>query len=188
MSQAPYSLLAELDKVKDKGKPPIHLWNPENVKDIDMEIHEDGTWYYLGTPIERPRLVHLFASVLRLEGEDYYLVTPVEKCRIKVADAPFQALLMENERDGSSQSIRLTTNMSEVVTLGPDHGLRSNDMAGEEPALYVMVRDGLEARINRNVYYQLVDLGVEDEIDGTPWFGLRSQGVFFPLIESYMLP
>mgnify|MGYP003662764819 CR=1 FL=1 len=188
MSQAPYSLMAELAKVKNKGKPPIHLWNPENVKDIEMEIQEDGTWFYLGTPIERPRLVHLFASVLRLEEGDYYLVTPVEKCRIRVVDVPFQVLLLENSGEGIRQSIQLTTNMSECITLGPEHALRAIGLDGEEPAVYVMVRDGLEARLNRNVYYQLAELLVEHRLEGTPWLGIWSQGVFFPLIESYMLP
>lgn len=185
MTQGPYSLLAELEKVKDKGRPPIHLWNPDNVKDIDMEIHADGSWYYMGTPIERPRLVHLFASVMRLEGGDYYLVTPVEKCRIKVADAPFQIVLLDNEGEGESQILELTTNMSEPVVLGSEHKLRVDiDDETEEPALYVMIRDGLEARVNRNVYYQLAELLVQSEKSGTPWHGLWSQGVFFPVIES----
>ncbi len=70
--QAPYSLLAGLDRVKDKSKPPIHLWNPDNVKDIDMEIKASGEWFYLGTPINRQRLVHLFASVLRREGDELF--------------------------------------------------------------------------------------------------------------------
>ena len=188
MSEGPYSLLAELEKVKDKGRPPIHLWNPDNVKDIDMEIHEDGSWFYMGTPIKRPRLVHLFASVMRLEGDDYYLVTPVEKCRIKVQDAPFLIVLLDDSGEGQSQRLGFTTNMSESVTLGPDHGLRVKiDAETEEPALYVMVRDGLEARINRNVYYQLAGLLAESEQDGVLWHGLWSEGMFFPVIESSQL-
>lgn len=188
MTQGPYSLLAELEKVKDKGRPPIHLWNPDNVKDIDMQIQADGTWYYMGTPIERPRLVHLFASVMKLENGDYFLVTPVEKCRIQVEDAPFQIVLLENTGTGESQILVLTTNMGESISLGSEHGLRVDiDSETEEPALYVMVRDGLEARVNRNVYYQLAELLEEGEVSGTPWHGLRSQGVFFPVIESSRL-
>jgi hypothetical protein len=188
MTQGPYSLLAALEKVKDKGKPPIHLWNPENVKDIDMEIKADGTWYYMGTPIERPRLVHLFSSVMKLEDGDYFLVTPVEKCRIKVADVPFQIVLLNNQGEAEAQVLELTTNMSESFEVGPEHDLRVEiDKATDEPALYVFVRDGLEARINRNVYYQLADLLGEYLVSGTPWHGLWSQGVFFPVIESSRL-
>ena len=47
-----------------------------------MRIAADGTWFYLKTPIGRPALVKLFASVLKREGDKYFLVTPVEKCGI----------------------------------------------------------------------------------------------------------
>ncbi|MFT5561547.1 MAG: hypothetical protein ACJAYE_003051 [Candidatus Azotimanducaceae bacterium] len=188
MSQAPYSLLAELEKVKGKGNPPIHLWHPETIKDIDMEICADGTWNYLGTPIERPRLVHLFASVMRIEEGHYYLVTPVEKCRIRVEDVPFQIVLLANTGEGSEQEIEFTSNMSEVVRLGREHPLRVEmDADAGETALYVMIRDGLEARINRNVYYQLTDLMVQSEVAGSLWHGVWSQSEFFPLIESSRL-
>ena len=37
----------------------------------------------------------------------------------------------------------------------------------------------LEARINRAVYYELVDLGTEHHVDDEAWFGVWSGGVFF---------
>ena len=58
--------------------PPVHLWNPPFCGDLDMRIATDGTWYYLKTPIGRPALVKLFASVLKREDDRYFLVTPVE--------------------------------------------------------------------------------------------------------------
>src|SRR4029450_955691 len=75
-----------------KGPPPVHLWNPPFCGDIDMRIAADGTWFYLGTPIGRPALVKLFASVLKREANKYFLVTPVEKVGIVVEDAPFLAV------------------------------------------------------------------------------------------------
>ena len=75
-----------------KGPPPVHLWNPPFCGDLDMRIGIDGTWYYLKTPIGRPALVKLFASVLKREADKYFLVTPVEKCGIIVDDAPFLAV------------------------------------------------------------------------------------------------
>src|SRR6266496_5826238 len=75
-----------------KGPPPVHLWNPPDCGDIDMRIAADGTWFYQKTPIGRPALVRLFASVLKREGDKYFLVTPVEKCGITVDDAPFLAV------------------------------------------------------------------------------------------------
>src|SRR5690606_29155449 len=69
-----------------KGLPPVDKWNPPLSGDLDMQIRRDGSWWYQGTPIERPALVRLFASILKREGDDYFLVTPVEKWRIRVDD------------------------------------------------------------------------------------------------------
>src|SRR5215471_13512768 len=74
-----------------KGLPPVDLWNPPYCGEIDMRITTDGTWFYQKTPIGRPALVRLFASILKREGDRYFLVTPVEKCGIAVDDAPFMA-------------------------------------------------------------------------------------------------
>ncbi len=53
----------------ERGPPPLHLWNPPFCGDLDMRIAADGTWFYMKTPIGRPALVKLFASVLWREGE-----------------------------------------------------------------------------------------------------------------------
>ena len=42
-----YSLLSQLEHVKDNPLPPVHLWHPENSRDIDMLIKEDGSWHYM---------------------------------------------------------------------------------------------------------------------------------------------
>src|ERR1051326_2373606 len=81
-----------------KGLPPVERWNPPFCGDLDMRIAADGTWYYLKTPIGRPALVKLFASVLKREGGKYFLVTPVEKCGITVDDAPFLAVELRPRR------------------------------------------------------------------------------------------
>ena len=80
-----------------------------------MEVLPDGTWNYMGTPILRRRLIHLFASVLRNEGDDYFLVTPLEKCRIRVLDVPFQIILMNVIGEGTLQSLEITTDMGETL-------------------------------------------------------------------------
>lgn len=184
--QAPYSLLAELEKVKDKGNPPIHLWNPDNVTDIDMVIKSDGTWYYEGSPINRRRLVRLFSTVMRKEEDGhYYLVTPVEKCRIKVEDVPFQAVLLDVKGEGKNQELHFTTNVADEVVAGDDHPLRFHiDEETHEPSPYVMVRDGLEALLARNVYYQLVDHCTVEEQNGDRWVGVWSRETFFPIMKE----
>ena len=86
-----------IGKAAAKGPPPVHLWNPPFCGDIDMRIAADGTWFYQKTPIGRPALVKLFASMLKREGDRYFLVTPVEKCGIAVDDAPFLAVELKVE-------------------------------------------------------------------------------------------
>ncbi len=63
--------------------------------EIDMRIAADGRWFYQGGPINRLPLVKLFASILRKDPERYVLVTPVERVGIRVDDAPFLAVEME---------------------------------------------------------------------------------------------
>lgn len=168
-----------------KGPPPVHLWNPPFCGDLDMRIARDGTWFYLGTPIGRPALVKLFSGILKLEDGRYYLVTPVEKVGITVDDAPFVAVDFTVEGSGSDQAIRFVTHVEDEVTAGPDHPIRvERDATTGEPAPYVMVRRGLEARIDRKSFYRLVEIGEHALHQGTRWFGLWSQGTFFPLIPS----
>ena len=67
-----------------KGPPPVERWNPPYCGEIDMRIAADGSWHYMGTPINRPALVRLFSTVLRKDPERYVLVTPVERVGIVV--------------------------------------------------------------------------------------------------------
>ena len=151
--------------------------------DLDMRIARDGTWFYHGSPIGRKRLVKLFASVLRREDDGhYYLVTPVEKGRVEVDDAPFVAVAMDVSGDGAGQRLTFRTNIDDEVVADDVHPIRvdHNQLTGE-PSPYVLVRDGLEALIGRAVYYDLVERGVEKEVEGETLFGVWSCGVFFPL-------
>ncbi|MFQ5959211.1 MAG: DUF1285 domain-containing protein [Alphaproteobacteria bacterium] len=151
--------------------------------DLDMRIARDGTWFYHGSPIGRKPLVKLFASVLsRDEDGDYWLTTPAEKGRIVVDDAPFVAVELTAAGSGRAQSLRFRTNLDDEVTADADHPLRvSHDAESGEPTPYVLVRDRLEALIARAVFYQLVELGVADEVDGDRLYGVWSGGCFFPL-------
>jgi hypothetical protein len=122
------------------GAPPFHLWNPPFCGDLDMRIAADGTWYYLKTPIGRPALVQLFASVLKREGDKYYLVTPVEKCGILVEDAPFLAVELRRETPASGQVLHFRTNVDDWVACGLPHVLRFEPEArtgGLKPYLHV---------------------------------------------------
>ena len=155
-----------------KGPPPVHLWNPDYCGEMDLRITRDGAWIHEGTPIGRPELVRLFASILKREDGRYYLVTPVEKLGITVEDVPFVAVDMEAGPEG----LTFTTNLGDRVTAGPDDPIRvERDPVTEEPSPYVHIRRGLEARIDRKTFYRLVEMAQERE----GWLGVTSRGGFF---------
>jgi hypothetical protein len=166
-------------KAGGKGPPPVHLWNPDYCGEMDILIRRDGTWIHEGTPIGRPGLVRLFASILKREGDRHFLVTPVEKLGIRVEDAPFVATDFEVEDD----TVVFSTNVGDLVRAGPDHPIRVETAEDGQPAPYVEVRAGLEALIDRKSFYRLVDLG--EERDGA--FGVASDGAFFPIGDAQAL-
>lgn len=169
-----------------RKKPPVHLWNPPFCGEIDMRIAPNGAWYYMGTPISRPAMVKLFASILRREPDDtYVLVTPAEKCRIRVDDAPFMAVELTVAGEGEGRLIAFRTNVDDIVPLDAEHPLRvAVNPATGEPSPYILVRDRLEALIGRAVYYELADMAEETELDGRRVVAARSAGRWFSLGDA----
>ena len=167
----------------DGPLPPVEKWDPDHCGEIDITIRRNGVWMHEGSPIGRPKLVRLFSTVLKREGDDYFLVTPVEKLQLTVEDVPFLAVAMEREGGGEAQTLRFRTNVGDEVIAGPDHPITFRCDAGEradEGALvpYVEVRAGLKARLTRPLYYDFVTL-----LEGDPPF-IRSAGAVFPYEDS----
>jgi hypothetical protein len=186
-------IVTALSGEKRKGLPPVHLWNPPFCGDIDMRIAADGTWFYQKTPIGRPALVKLFASVLKREGDKYFLVTPVEKVGIVVDDAPFMAVelqVLEAEHPllpnfSGGHVLRFRTNVDDLVDAGPGHPLRfDHDAATDGLKPYLHVRRDLWAKVTRALFYDLVERGEEREVDGKAMFGVASAGEFFVMAEA----
>jgi len=150
---------------------------------FDIRINRDGLWFYHGTPIGRRELVKLFASVLRRDSEGRYLLeTPAEKGVIEVEDVPFLAVELTVEGTGRAQKLIFRTNIDENVVVDAGHPLRIVvDPTTGEPRPYMTVRGGLDARLTRSVYYELVELGGEETINGETQFGVWSAGLFFVL-------
>jgi hypothetical protein len=147
-------------------------------------------WLYRGSPIARKELTCLFASVLKREADgSFWLETPAERGRIEVEDAPFVAVELDWTGDGRRQSLSFRTNIDQVVTAGPDHPIRvAHDVLTCEPTPYILVRPGagergIEARINRPVYYELVALAVPEWVGCRRMLGVWSCGKFFALGE-----
>jgi hypothetical protein len=161
---------------------------PVECGDLPFLIRRDGSWLYRGSPIERKELVCLFASVLRRDPDgDWWLQTPAERGRIEVEDAPFVAVELDWTGDGRQQKLSFRTNTDQVVTADPEHPIRmSHDLLTCEPTPYILLRQGdgtygIEARINRAVYYELVALAVPEYVGPHLMLGVWSSGLFFPL-------
>src|SRR5271163_1056077 len=108
--------LREVAQARKRGPAPVHLWNPPYCGEIDMRIAADGTWFYCGSPIGRPALVQLFASILRKDEGGYVLVTPVERVGIRVDDAPFLAVEMILGDSSGEPTLTFRTNVEDIVT------------------------------------------------------------------------
>ena len=169
---------AAVRQAPGRGLPPVHLWNPAHCGDIDIVIKRDGTWFHEGTPIGREPLVRLFSTILRKDADGFHLVTPVEKMKITVEDAPFIAVRVDRVGD----ALRFATNVGDEVEAGTDNAIRVDaDPRTGEPRPYLHVRRGLEARIRRPVFYELVEMAQERETPDGPCLGVWSNGAWFPV-------
>ena len=171
--------------VPNRKPAPVETWHPDYAAPIDIMIDTDGNWFHDGSPIRRAGLVSLFASILCRETDgSYALITPAEKRSIRVSDVPFVTIDILITGNGRNQTVTLTTNMGDMVTIGTDHPMRfAEGAAADDIALpYVTVRGGLEARVARSVFADLVDAGCVEDRNGERWFGLWSTGKFWPMM------
>lgn len=190
MPYEPPPYLAELtlaqiaDQVANRKLPPVEGWAPQKSGDSEMRIAADGSWYHQGGPITRQAMVRAFSGLLtRDDAKPYWtgqhwLVTPFEKLSIEVEDAAFIAVDCVL-RDGE---IAFRLNTDDLVIAGPDHAIRA---AGDPktPAIYLHVRRGCEARLNRSTYEQLVQIAMDtsgDDLD--QGLMVTSQDAIFSLL------
>ena len=110
---------AGLDALEDVLKtartqtyPPVESWSPSIERDIGLRVDARGIWSYQNSPIERPALIKLFASVLhRGENGRYSLVTPVERIWLDVAFAPLLAVEVSKAQHDGHDVLILRTNV-----------------------------------------------------------------------------
>lgn len=167
-----------------RGLPPVHLWNPPFCGDIGLKIARDGAWFYRGSPIRRPALVKLFASILRKDPERHVLVTPVEMVSVEVEDAPFLAVAMRVEDGPQGRSLVFRTNLDDETRAGPDRPMRFERASGDGVKPYVLVRGDLWALVTRALVLDLVELGEVRDVEGRAMFGVASGGAFFPMAPA----
>ena len=167
----------------DAARPPLAGGTRRDCGDFGIRIGRDGSWFYRGSSIHRMALVRLFSRALERDTTgQYWLATPTERGHITVDDVPFVAVSLEVANPGARQRLIFRTNVDEIVILDAAHPLRmAEDRMTRTPVPYILVRDGLEARIARPVFYDLVELGREERFGGETEFGIWSSAKFFPL-------
>ena len=178
------TLQVEAGLEKPRSLPPVHLWNPANCGDIGLEIRRDGSWWQDGVRFSREKLVRLFSTILRRDPDGHYLVTPHEKVVVKVEDAPFVGVRVDRHESDGHQVLVVTTNVGDVVAIDDAHPLRVVlDRQTGEPSTYVLVRGGLEARLGRPAWYELVGLAQPDP-GGAGTMSVASSGARFSIGEA----
>jgi len=169
------SLTQIADLVAARKLPPVDTWQPAHTGESLMRIAADGRWFHDGGEIRRPAMIRAFSSLLRRDDAgQHWLVTPQEKLAIAVDDAAFIATDMV--RQGDALAFRL--NSDDTVIAGADHPLIARGDP-DVPALYLAVRHGCEARLNRSTYGQLAELALENAD-----LAVTSQGARFSLVPA----
>ncbi len=160
-----------LEQISETRNPPVYDWHPDHIAEIDMAIKRNGEWLHQGTVMHRKRLVKLFASILRKDGDQYFLVTPIEKCPVEVESTPFVITLAEKIDDRWF----LTNNLGESIEL-------TNQMIDwvDEETPSIEWRNNLSARLNQNVLYQLQLHALEHDglVDDQLWLKTKAGRIF----------
>ena len=154
---AALSLAEVAELVASRKLPPVDRWDPAEVGESHMRIAADGRWYHEGGEITRAAMVRAFSSLLtRDDAGQHWLVTPTQRLAIAVDDAAFIAIDLKHENG----AIAFRLNTDDLVVAGPGHALIARGDP-DTPALYLAVRHGTEARLNRSTYAQLAEIALE---------------------------
>ncbi len=153
-----------LSAIDEQSRPPLHLWQPAFSGDIDITIDAQGVWRHCGDEFQRLTIPKMFARILCKEQDQYFLKTPVEKWRIQVEQVPFYFIHLKVEEGNAKRVLTFISSTEDVVILDDEHPLRiETDPESGEPSPLISVRDGMEGKLSRNVFYQLAELAEIDE-------------------------
>ena len=142
--------------------PPLEQWQPKHCGKMDLTVKANGEWWHEGQLIKRAALLDLFSKVLWKENEKFYLKTPVEQIEIEVEDEPLLINQADQvEIDGKTYLQLITTNQ-DVVIVDTEHSIFMREYAGELRP-YVHVRFGMNALIQRQSFYHLINYGILSE-------------------------
>ena len=165
-----------LESTKNTQFPPVELWNPELCEGQEIKINREGTWFYNNSIIKNQKLVNLVASVLRKDNDDYFLVTPTEKVPVKAEIAPY----MIEDFKIHDNTIELITNLNYSFLLDQDNLIRLKEIEGIYLPL-ITVRNSIEAFFNRNTYYRIIDLALENNLIKNNTLFIKSNFNLYPV-------
>ncbi len=150
-----------------------------------FRIDHHGNWFYHEKAILRKEMVCLLAATLnRLPDGRYMVDNPMVGGDVDVEDAPFIVEELYIGGVGEKQKISLLSNVDQMLALDETTPLRyAVDNDSGLPALYVTLRDGLEARLSFSACRSLAKAACTAVIDEKSVYGVWSDGVFFPLPE-----
>lgn len=170
------SLAQIAEQVAARKLPPVEDWSPEQSGDSQMRIAADGTWFHDDGPITRTAMVRAFSGLLaRDDTGQHWLMMPYQKLSIAVEDAAFIATDVVRRDDG----LAFRLNTDEIVLAGPNNTVVARGDQ-DTPSLYLMVRRGCEARLNRSTYQQLAEIALAE---GGDW-QVSSQSAQFSLLPQ----
>lgn len=184
--------IEELKQTNKRIIPPLQNWSPKATSFLDIVITDAGEWYHEGTKMTRQSLVDLFASVLWCQSNEmgqktYFLKTPTDYYQITVEDVPLFVNRVEVVQKQGVDWVVFGTTHGDWIELTEQAPLyfRSFDKQGViEQRLYIDTRFNLTARIERNVFFHLVELGELSECESGVCLSLQSGGVTHTLISK----
>lgn len=164
-----------------KSIPPLEQWHPKHCGTMDLKIKSNGEWWHEGQLIKRQSLIDLFASVLWKENGKFYLKTPVEQIEIEVEDEPLLVNQVDQVEIDQKTYLQLTTTNQDVIIVDQEHPIFMREYQ-DELRPYVHVRFGINALIQRSVFFHLVEMGelIENE-QGESILSLKSGNLHLQL-------
>ena len=138
--------------------PPVADWKPNHCRKMDLQVKANGEWWHEGQLIKRQPLLDLFTKVLWKEDGKFYLKTPVEQIEIEVEDEPLLVNQVDQVEFEGQTYLQVTTTNQDVVIVDVEHPIFMREYQGELRP-YVHIRFGINALIQRNAFFHLVEYG-----------------------------
>ncbi|OCQ19693.1 hypothetical protein A7985_19965 [Pseudoalteromonas luteoviolacea] len=161
---------------------PTEFWQAGECGVGDFRIDSSGRWFHQGDEIKRLPLVRLFASVLSYGDEQYLLKTPGETCTVSVEATPFVIVAWHEcpkaMQFGFDRVIICEDNLGRYWPVCKRFPLYMATYK-DQKVPHLQLNYGLCARIERNVFYQWVELA--EYSDDEDVMLLHSAGEVFTL-------